>query len=406
MKAFTGQLCCIAALAGVAALYLNRKAKCEEHASSCEGGAASSMVTSASNNVINNPYLVQSILDFVGPGQHLYISTISKLMRQCCGKVEVVQVLGYRMIDGALMNIVVNSQMTRYSEMCRSKSRLLLAVQCGVQLAPQGPMLQRTADRLLATCRRAYVRRLDAQGDAPWRQKMALGRYADKALLAFAYDHLGLPFYSIHVTTGAVMSGDLAKLQWLCFEKRATADIQSSILAARYGQTHILTWLFEIGFPIDAATCCEAAFRGNLEVLQLLHAKAHEWHEKCGLVAAVGGHLAVVQWLGEHGCAYENIDMTLQAAYYGHVHIIDWLMLQEGAQLCVDVMEAAAAGGQLLMYQHLRSIGCAWDTSVCSAAAFNGQHDVLQYLRELDAQRVMAYTYQQAKAAVCTSCSI
>eukprot|EP00953_Heterococcus_sp_UTEX-ZZ885_P021402 11940-Heterococcus_DN1.PRE.2 len=83
MKAFTGHICCIAALAGVAALYLDRKAGLGEHALSCEGSAASSTETGASNNVMNNPYLVQSILDFVGPGQHLYISTISKLVRQC-----------------------------------------------------------------------------------------------------------------------------------------------------------------------------------------------------------------------------------------------------------------------------------------------------------------------------------
>jgi hypothetical protein len=115
-----------------------------------------------------------------------------------------------------------------------------------------------------------------------------------------------------------------------------------------------------------------------------MHAKGHVWHEKCGLVAAAGGHLAIVQWLSEHGCAYDITAMTRQAAYYGHVRLLDWLLTQEGAQLSVDVMEAAAAGGQLLMCQHLRSIGCAWDASVCSAAALKGQHDVLRYLREHD----------------------
>jgi hypothetical protein len=71
-----------------AALRNNRKAKRGQHAVSCEGGATSSEEWSASNNVMNNSYLVQSILDFGGPGQHLYISTVSKLVRQCYAKVE------------------------------------------------------------------------------------------------------------------------------------------------------------------------------------------------------------------------------------------------------------------------------------------------------------------------------
>jgi hypothetical protein len=256
----------------------------------------------------------------------------------------------------------------------------MLAVECGVQFTPQrSTPLRRAAHVLLAACSSSsYKNKLaTAAIDDPLKMgKLLLGEHADKALLAFAYGNLGIPFYSPYVTLGAIMSGDLEKLQWLA--SRAAMCAESSAIAARYGRTNILKWLCEIKFPIIEGTCGEAAFYGHLGVLQLLYTKDHKWHEKCGLVAVAGGHLAVVQWLSEHGCAYDITAMTLQAAYYGHVQLLDWLLTQDGAQLSVDVMEAAAAGGQLLMCQHLRSIGCAWDASVCSVAALN----VLRYLRE------------------------
>jgi hypothetical protein len=384
MKTSTGQVCCIVVLAGVAALYHNREAKREEHAWNCESGAVSSTETSASNNVMSNPYLVQSILDFVGPGQHLYISTISKLVRQCYGNVQAIECPVHCLKTGKLTGKVVSSQMTQYSQMCTSRSRLMLAVECGVQFTPQrSTPLRRAAHVLLAACSSSsYKNRLaTAAVDDPLKmEKLLLGEHADKALLAFAYGNLGIPFYSPYVTIGAIMSGDLEKLQWLA--SRAAMCAESSAIAARYGHTNILKWLCEIKFPIIEGTCGEAAFYGHLGVLQLLYTKNHKWHEKCGLVAAAGGHLAVVQWLSEHGCAYDITAMTLQAAHYGHKQLLDWLLTQAGAQLSVDVMEAAAAGGQLLMCQHLRSLGCAWDTSVCSVAALKGQHDVLRHLRE------------------------
>jgi hypothetical protein len=384
MKASTAQVLCIGALVGVATLYLSRPANREERALSCDGGAASSTERAASSIVMKDPYLVQIILDFVGPGQQLYLSTVSKLVRQCYGSVQAIECSFYCLKTAALIKVIVTSQMTQFSEMCSSKSRLMLAGECGVQIASQQTVPRRAADRLLAACSNSYRCRLAtaAVDDASKMQKLLLGRNADKALLTFAYDHFGLPFYSVYVTLGAITCGDLDKLQWLCLVRKAAMCFESSAIAARHGHTSILKWLYEIKFPIDAETCCEAAYRGCLNVLQLLHAEGHEWHERTGLLAATGGHLEVVQWLSEHGCAYDVNNMIAQAAHFGHIHILDWLLTQDGAQLTVDVMLAAAAGGQLLMCQHLRSIKCAWDASVCSAAAHNGHLNVLQYLHE------------------------
>jgi hypothetical protein len=64
---------------------------------------------------MNNSYLVQSILDFGGPGQHLYISTVSKLVRQCYAKVEANMFVDC--YTEKRRQIFVSSCMTRYSEL-------------------------------------------------------------------------------------------------------------------------------------------------------------------------------------------------------------------------------------------------------------------------------------------------
>jgi hypothetical protein len=108
----------------------------------------------------------------------------------------------------------------------------------------------------------------------------------------------------------------------------------------------------------------------------------------------MGEHLKVVQWLSEHGCAYDVTLMTRKAALAGHIDVLDWLLQQQGAQLVAEVMKAAAACGHLRMCQHLRSIGCAWDPLVCAAAALTGSASLLQYLHEhgcpLDIRTCMA----------------
>jgi hypothetical protein len=207
-------------------------------------------------------------------------------------------------------------------------------------------------------------------------------RFADKALLTFAYYNLHLSYLSTYVTLGALVSGDLHKLHWLSIVERVPMCPESSMFAARYGHTDILKWLYQIEFPIHAMTGREAAFQGHLGILQLLHAAGHEWHHETFILAVQAGHLDVALWLSKHGCAYDVTQATVQAAYFGHIDILHWLLQQAGAPMGPRLMYVAAKGGQLLVCQHLRELDCAWDSTVSAAAACNGHLSVLQYLHE------------------------
>jgi hypothetical protein len=363
MKNSTTQVACAAAVVGAAVLYHHsRKAnRAQLHALSFEGEATSNIEWPVSSDVMNDCFLVQHILDFVGPGQHLYVSTVSKLVQQCYSNVQAIERLEFDLLTSDAKTTVVYSHMTLYSEMCRSKSRLMLAAECGVQFASQGSVLGRAAQCLLAKCCSGVRAKLEKAGaeDPQKMHKLMLGRCADKALLTSAFDHLGIrmPLLSPYLTLGAIISGDLDKLQWLCLVRRAPLCVDSSMLAARYGHANILKWLYEIKSPIEAATCCEAAYHGHLPVLQLLYAKGHVWHDNTACLAAAGGHLHIVKWLSKHGFFHTVNNTARQAAYFGAEHILDWLLTQPGALMDAGVLQAAAAGGQLLMCQHLRSKG-------------------------------------------------
>jgi hypothetical protein len=167
--------------------------------------------------------------------------------------------------------------MTQYSEMCSSQSRLMLAVRCGLQLGPHASELRCVVQDVLAVCSSSFKSKFEicAAADPQWQQKMSFGRFADKALLTFAYYNLDLSHLSTYVTLGALVPGDLHKLHWLSIVERVLMCPEGSMFAARYGHTDILKWLYQIGFPLHAMTGREAAFQGHLGILQLLHAAGH-----------------------------------------------------------------------------------------------------------------------------------
>eukprot|EP00953_Heterococcus_sp_UTEX-ZZ885_P017809 9966-Heterococcus_DN1.PRE.1 len=116
----------------------------------------------ASSIVLNDPCLVKYVLDFVGPGQHLYVSTINKLVRQCYGTVPAMELQAYRVLGTEWTKATVSHQETLCREMCASKSRLLLAVECRVKQPLQRSMLQRAGDVLVT----AGGRKICRQGTA------------------------------------------------------------------------------------------------------------------------------------------------------------------------------------------------------------------------------------------------
>ena len=67
----------------------------------------------------------------------------------------------------------------------------------------------------------------------------------------------------------------------------------------------------------------EAAAKGQLEVLQWLHANGCPWNADTCAWAAKGGHLEVLQWARENGCPWDNLT-CYWAIQYGHIELLNW----------------------------------------------------------------------------------
>eukprot|EP00953_Heterococcus_sp_UTEX-ZZ885_P020487 11459-Heterococcus_DN1.PRE.5 len=129
MNAAASQTACVVALVGIAVLHQTRKTSNQSaHVSQAEK-ASEPNSAAAYNGVLNSPVLVQNILDFVGPVQHLYIAAINSLFNQCYAQVRAAEFDGF---DAEHTNIRVlvgacTTRLSRHSTRQSSKAARVAA---------------------------------------------------------------------------------------------------------------------------------------------------------------------------------------------------------------------------------------------------------------------------------------
>jgi hypothetical protein len=187
------------------------------------------------------------VLSILGPGQHLFISAVSRAWRGSYQRLATVQMaeLTYDYDDQAALH-PISSQTTAYSTVFASASRVHLAHECG--LAFDNESFQRLA-----------------------------GRCADLVTLRAAYE-LGLQL-TYCVLLGAAEAGSVAKLHWLHIEQGCWLLESICNYAARGGGIQSLRWLQEHGSALTASTCEGAAAGAHLHVLHFLRGEGCEWDD-------------------------------------------------------------------------------------------------------------------------------
>jgi hypothetical protein len=137
----------------------------------------------------------------------------------------------------------------------------------------------------------------------------------DLALLARACWKCGVAV----AAAGLVRAGDTDEVPFKLFTFLASGELLAwakanrcpwgtdvCSLAARYGQV-ALQWARELDCPSDAWTCAVAARHGHLEALEWEREHGCPWNEHNLSVcehAVVGGHQNVLQWAREQGCPW------------------------------------------------------------------------------------------------------
>ncbi|KXZ46066.1 hypothetical protein GPECTOR_47g341 [Gonium pectorale] len=150
-----------------------------------------------------------------------------------------------------------------------------------------------------------------------------------------------------------------------------------------------LTWLQGRGYPFDVYAVIAAGSSGNTAALQHLLAEVPvgnaEDSEDVVLLAAVNGHLAVLQAMHAAGWPMHDYELHLQVASHGHLHVLSWLLDTLGAEVMVlnaELFAAASLSGNMELLVWLRQHGCPWDCTAYSGAAEAGWEAVLDWLVE------------------------
>ena len=202
------------------------------------------------------------------------------------------------------------------------------------------------------------------------------------------------------IATKAAQEGrlDVLKLIWLHDSGRNDSgdgyesDVFSDVFhAASHGQKHVLDWYAMIPHEgLDArvaayletldGACDGAAWGGHLELLKYLREKGCAWSEETCVTAANGAHLHVLKWLRECGCPWYLDIMCAAAAGSGNLEIMQWVH-DNGCPWNNYTCACAAAAGHLEILKWLRENGCPWDDVTCRYAATHGHLEVLKWAR-------------------------
>ena len=177
----------------------------------------------------------------------------------------------------------------------------------------------------------------------------------------------------------AATSGNLDCLEY-AFSLVAVEQVKEICLrdAAAFGRVGVVQWLLEhASFEFDDVdeACESAVYYGRVDVLEALHSSGHEFSNEEHCVAAAGrGHAKVLQWLVDHGAVLQAPDLyrcvveatsrernvlhwlaaqpawdthmvCVNAASYGNLRALKWVVDECQPELHEDYCHAAAHGG-------------------------------------------------------------
>lgn len=214
---------------------------------------------------LSNAGILQHILEYVGAGQHLFVSTVSKGWLACYAELPLI-----RMHWKNARWTVSKTQGTLARAAFASVSR-----KCNLQLDGHWFGLHQTA-----------------------------GIHSDVATLAVAHE-LGLKLNSA-VVWGAAASPRMPTFLWLMNERRCRLPKRIGYTIGRSGCIEKLVWLKERGYEWDFEILRGAVETGQHAIVEYLLADGCPMHWTACYAAAEKGNLSMLKWLHERGCALES----------------------------------------------------------------------------------------------------
>jgi hypothetical protein len=173
---------------------------------------------------------------------------------------------------------------------------------------------------------------------------------------------------------------------WLAETRRANQSswekVRACNVAARFGRLEVLQYLKEQGCHWSKETCTLAAVGGHLLLLQWMRTTTDRWgrcpwDEQTCVSAVFHGHLHILQWARANGCNFSK-RTGLAAVFAGNLHILQWA-IANGCDWDMNTCTEAAKQGHLHILQWARANGCDWNEWTCLYAAQKGHLHILQW---------------------------
>jgi hypothetical protein len=281
--------------------------------------------TGAGDNPLHQRGILQQVLDFVGPAQHLFLSPVSKSFRACYLNTPVLTSV-YQDESGDV-EITLVHHMTAFGAVLGSPSRVRLAAELGFVL---------------------NIKNL-------WSQFLA-GAHSSIETLVELHEQYQMRYTEV-VCRGAAVAGSVSKLQWLLDEQQCPQPDDIDRFAVNARTTDILKWLKQRGCVFTADTCAAAARSLQAaQMLEYLHSEGVPFDVSTMTEAIACQTLPLVQWLHKHGCP-----------------------LSEEASLAASKLK------DLAPLSWLHSVGCPCDYwEMCYAGLVNGFADLMQWIIDND----------------------
>ena len=132
--------------------------------------------------------------------------------------------------------------------------------------------------------------------------------------------------YGINVT-------NIDILKWAAFNGHGGyfRDSRYTTLLVRNNCLEDLQWLYEKGYFSDShqRACLVASARGDLIIIEWLLSIGCYWDEQCATEAAWYGHLHIIQWVIENGLPRNNKQILQISAQECYLHILQWFSQHE-----------------------------------------------------------------------------
>eukprot|EP00953_Heterococcus_sp_UTEX-ZZ885_P020600 11517-Heterococcus_DN1.PRE.2 len=301
--------------------------------------------------------LLQIVLSYVGPGHCLFVAPVSKWWNEIYAALPSRQLKVYNVFNQEIKSIICAPQMTLYSSVFSSPSRVMLAHKSGLDCT-----------------------------SVPYQR--AAGKYAGILTLAAAHD-LGMQ-YTATTMAFAAQCNNLAAVQQLHSEG-CPWPLQLLTKALSSGYFELVRWCYEHGCSWAAAYAAySAAESGNIELMAwVLQQSGTELNADVMMVAASKGHLLMCQYLHTCQCPWDT-SSTTQAAHLGHVDVLRWLVDNGCPWSAMGLCWHAAYGGSVKMLAHLQELGFLTSMVVLRdllmTATTYAKYDAAQWLREQGAE--------------------